>query len=73
MKENKIRGIVLGQYSSIAAFAREVYWSRQKASAIINGKQEPSLDDCNVIAKAVKEDTSYIVSIFLEMKTQKCV
>ena len=73
MNENKIRGIVLRHYSSIAAFAREINWSRQKASAIINGNQEPSLDECRVIAKAVKKDTIEIVSIFLEMKTQKCV
>ena len=73
MRENKIRGIILGRYSSISAFARAVKWSRQKASSIICGKQEPSLDDCYVISLAVGRDADEIASIFLQMKTQKCV
>ena len=73
MSENKIRGIVLGRYPSITAFAKEVNWSRQKASSIICGKQEPSLDDCYVISLAVGKDADEIASIFLQNKTQKCV
>lgn len=73
MKVNKIRGLILGRYSSISAFAKEVGWSRQKASYIISGKQEPSLDDCYIIARAVGKDADEIASIFLQAKTQKCV
>ena len=73
MSENKIRGLVLGYYPTITAFAKEVKWSRQKASSIIGGKQEPSLDDCYVIAKAIRRDADEVASIFLQMKTQKCV
>ena len=73
MNENKIRGLVLGRYPSITAFAKEVKWSRQKASSIIGGKQEPSLDDIYVISRAVSKDADEIASIFLQAKTQKCV
>lgn len=73
MNENKIRGIVFGHYSSITAFAKAVNWSRQKASNIIEGKQEPSLDDIYVISRAVFKDADEIASIFLQQKTQKCV
>ena len=73
MNENKIRGLILGRYSSISAFAKEVGWSRQRASSIISGKQEASLDDCYVIAKAVGKDADMIASIFLQFKTQNCV
>lgn len=73
MNENKIRGLVLGRYPSITAFAKEVKWSRQKASSIIGGKQEPSLDDIYVISRAVSKDADEIASIFLQIKTQKCV
>lgn len=73
MSMNEIRGIVLGRYPSITAFAKEVNWSRQKASSIINGKQEPTLDDCYVISLAVGRDADEIASIFLKQKTQKCV
>ena len=73
MNENKIRGLVLGRFPSMTAFAKEVNWSRQKASRIIGGNQEPSLDDIYVISRAVGEDADKIASIFLEQKTQKCV
>lgn len=73
MNENKIRGIVLGCYPSLTAFAKKAGWTRQKASNIIGGKQEPSLDDCYVIANAVGKDADEIASIFLQTKTQKCV
>ena len=72
MSENKIRSLVLGLYRSIADFAREVNWSRQKATRIINGKTEPSLDDIYVISRAVNKDADEIASIFLQQKTQKC-
>lgn len=72
MSENKIRGIVLGRYPSITDFAKAVNWSRQKASSIINGKSEPSLDDIYVISRAVNKDADEIASIFLQQKTQKC-
>ena len=73
MSENKIRGIVLGKYPSITAFGKAVKWSRQKASSIINGKKEPSLDDIYVISRAVDKEADEIASIFLQQKTQKCV
>ena len=73
MSENKIRGLVLGRYPTITSFANAVKWSRQKASSIICGKQEPSLDDIYVISKAIGKDADEIASIFLQRKTQKCV
>ena len=74
MNENKIRGLVMGRYPTITAFAKEVGWSRQKASCIIStGKQEPSLDDIYAISRAVGKDADEIASIFLQQKTQNCV
>ena len=73
MNENKIRGLVLGKYPTITAFAKAVKWSRQKASRVIEGKQEPDLDDIYEISKAVGTDAGELASIFLQRKTQKCV
>ena len=72
-KENKIRGLIYRWYPTLTAFANDVDWTRQKASAIVNGIQEPSLDDIHIIAKATNEDADTIASIFLWMKTQICV
>ena len=73
MEENKIRGLVLGCYPTVSSFANATGWTRQKASRIIDGKQEPSLNDIYDISVAVKKDATFVASIFLEQKTQKCV
>ena len=73
MNENKIRGLILGRYSSVTSFAQAVKWSRQKASGIICGRKEPSLDDIYVISMALGKDANEIAAIFLEQRSQKCV
>lgn len=43
MTEITIRGMVLSKYKTIGAFADRIGWSRNKASRIINQKQEPDI------------------------------
>lgn len=57
MKQNTIRGIVLSNYKSISAFAREIGWGRQKAQRIINGIQEPTLSDIEKMASLLNIKT----------------
>ena len=52
-QEVTLRGIVYSKYSSIAELATAIGWTRQKATNIINGVQEPSLADVNKLAKAL--------------------
>ena len=53
MSELSIRAVVYDKFKSIAALADAIGWTRQKATNIINGNQEPSLDDTNKLAKAL--------------------
>lgn len=48
-----LRGIVYSKYNSISDMADAIGWTRQKASNIINGNVEPSLDDVDKLAKAL--------------------
>ena len=45
MNHKELKSKVLGKFFSITAFAEAIGWSRNKASRIINGMQEPSCDD----------------------------
>ncbi len=45
MDITSLKGKVLGKFFSITAFAEAIGWSRNKASRIVNGVQEPTVDD----------------------------
>lgn len=53
MEQMTLRGAIYGKYKSIAELARAIGWTRQKATNIINGQTEPSLDDVDKLAKAL--------------------
>lgn len=67
-----IRGLVYSKFKSIAAFAEAIGWSRQKATNIINGAQEPSLADVDKIAKALELGFDETAHFFLPSKSQVC-
>lgn len=63
--ENHIRGIVFSMFSSISSFANAIGWKRNKASRIVNGIQEPSVEDMEAMAKCLNiSDAATFVSIF---------
>lgn len=45
------RSLVLGKYKSIAEFADAIGWSRNKASRIVNGVQEPDAEEMEQMAE----------------------
>ena len=49
-----LRLAILGEYKSVAAFAKAVGWSNSKASRIVRGEQAPDLPDIRRIAKALR-------------------
>lgn len=53
-----LRLAILGEYKSIAAFAKAVGWSNSKASRIVRGEQAPDLTDIRRIAKALHIETA---------------
>lgn len=69
---NKVRGAVYARYSDIATLAKEIGWSRQKLSPIVNGKKEPDLTEVQLMADAMGMDASELASFFLDLKSQNC-
>ena len=59
------RGLIYSRYKSIAAFAEVIGWTRQKATNIVNGAQEPSLSDVNKVAKALEMEFADVAKFFL--------
>ena len=64
------RGMVYSKFKSIADFAQVIGWTRQKATSIVNGMQEPSLDDTDKMAKALDLTLDETARFFLPKKSQ---
>ena len=64
------RGLVYSKFKSIADFAQVIGWTRQKATSIVNGMQEPSLDDTDKMAKALDLTLDETARFFLPKKSQ---
>ena len=50
---NRLRGAIITVFGSIRKFAKAAKWSERKAYAIVNGTQEPTAKDielmCNLL------------------------
>lgn len=66
------RATVYGKYKSIAAMARAIGWTRQKATKIVNEEQEPSLDDVSSLASALDLPFAEVAEFFLRSGSHKC-
>lgn len=64
------RGLVYSKFKTIADFAQTIGWTRQKATNIVNGMQEPSLDDTDKMAKALDLTLDETARFFLPKKSQ---
>lgn len=51
--ELSLRGVVYAKFKSIAELAATIGWTRQKATNIVNGNVEPSLEDTDKLSKAL--------------------
>lgn len=70
MEGISFRGLVYSKFRSIADFAQVIGWTRQKATSIVNGMQEPSLDDTDKMAKALDLTLDETARFFLPKKSQ---
>ena len=53
MSENNLRGRIISMYHSVQNFARSVQWSNRKAYDIVNGRQEMTAKDIDVMCDAL--------------------
>lgn len=70
MEQMTFRGLVYSRYKTIADFAQAIGWTRQKATNIVNGTQEPSLDDTDKMAKAMQMSLDETARFFLPKRSQ---
>ena len=66
------RGLVFSKYKNISEFACAIGWSRNKASRIINGIQEPDVNDMEKMAEVldIKTPEAFISIFFRNMSTK---
>lgn len=48
-----LRGLILTNFTSIAAFSRAVGWSRSKSARILSGMASPTLLDVSAMARVL--------------------
>jgi plasmid maintenance system antidote protein VapI len=60
-----LRGAVMSKYKTIGEFANEIGWNRNKASRIVNGVQDPDIEDIQKITKVLGiESKDVFLNIF---------
>ena len=62
--ELTIRGLVISKFNSIGDFAAAIGWQRNKASRIVNGKQEPSKKDMEDMIVTLEISEAYVAPVF---------
>ena len=68
MENIQFRGVVYSKFKSIAEFGSCIGWTRQKATNIVNGLAEPSLDDVDKMSKALNLPFEETARFFLKSK-----
>ena len=64
MQVLSLKGVALSQYGSCTAFAKAMGWERNKASRILNGRQDPSLKDIEHMIQRMELPNDTIVPLF---------
>ncbi len=68
---NGYRGIVYDRCKSISDFASKAGWSLSKANRIVNGAQEPDVDDICKMVEVLNISESEFVPIFFDQLSTK--
>ena len=72
MSEMTLRGKVLSRYKTVSDFAEAIGWSRNKASRIVNGVQEPDTNEMQQLAELLQISTAedFTALFFPKMSTK---
>ena len=63
--ENPLRGKIVEMYGSIGRFADAMGWSKRKASYITGGRQQPTVEDVEMMAEKLKiEEAREFMRVF---------
>lgn len=72
MDSRKLKGIVLQKFFSITNFAAAMKWSRNKATRILNGVSEPTIDDIVGMTEILELDEKTFFVIFFSRLSTMC-
>jgi hypothetical protein len=72
MDSRKLKGIVLQKFFSITNFAAAMKWSRNKATRILNGVSEPTIDDIVGMTEVLELDEKTFFVIFFSRLSTMC-
>jgi len=67
-----IKDIALNKFKTVGEFAKQMEWSRSKASRILNGIQEPDSEEVELLAKRleIQSQEEFMQIFFPSMSTK---
>lgn len=71
MNRNKFRGLIHSKHKTRKEFSDAIGWQEKKTSRIVNGDQEPTLEDAKSIAKHFELCQQDFLDLFFEGVFQK--
>lgn len=61
----KLRGLIMSKYKTITEFSEAIGWKRNKASRIVNGIQDPDIQDIEDLTRILEiESPEVFMRIF---------
>lgn len=67
-----LKGVALSKYGSVSKFSRNLGWSRNKASRILNKLQEPTLEEIVQLSEClgISEPDTFMDIFFEKLSTK---
>lgn len=65
-----LRGKIYTKYKSMAEFARDIGWSRQRLHNVMTGKKTPDVNDIKILQEALRLSESEVFLIFLPTRSR---
>ena len=63
--ETQIKNVILQQFPTESALARELGWPRQRLNRITTGNRLPTIEEVNALSKVLRLSVDTLVHIFL--------
>lgn len=67
-----LRGLAFSKYPNITELSKELGWSRQKTTRIINNVQEPTEDEMIKLIEVFNISSKMVIPIFFPKVYTKC-
>lgn len=66
MNKNKLRGLIHSKHKTRKEFSDAIGWQEKKTSRIVNGEQEPTMEDAKMVTRHFELSQKEFLELFFE-------